>query len=301
MKNIVYINLLALFLTIGAYAQTYKNAQLTPDSKIAELIQKWPFQNTNDINKPLVELEALGEPAFFEIISGLKSPGSEIDSVSRYIISGLVKHYSLVKDPDKMKKISLLMCDAIDSSQDDEVKDFLLQELQYIADDVVLAKISKYLLDERLCDPAARILIRLGSEQAGKTLDDFLLKAEPIQQGIIITAIGQLQYTPSANKILLLAGSSGNEQKKIILRALAEIGDKNSSQLLSSEAKMAGYNFDYTDATSSYLLFLKRIAEKGNYTFAAKQLKKIHNNKKVPEHTRNAALWTDKELKTNRN
>jgi hypothetical protein len=291
MKNIFTINLLALFLTIGANAQTFN---------VAEMIQNWPYHSTSEIEKMTVVFEAIGEPEFLQITSGLKSPDLGIDSVFRYIISGLVKHYSLGIDPGNMKKISLMMCHAIDSSQDDEVKDFLLQELQFIAGDEVLPNISEYLLDERLCDPAARIFVRVGSEQAGKMLDDILLKADPIQQGIIIKAIGQLQYTPSANKILSLAGNL-QEHKKIILRALAEIGDKNSSQLLFSEAKMSGYTFSYYDATGSYLLFLKRSAEKGNYTFAAKQLKKICNNKKIPEYTRMAAFWTFTELKSNRN
>lgn len=290
MKKVIIFSIIALVFSASVFSQPGKDDQRTIETKIADLLMKLPSQSSDDQDKIMAELAALGELAVAGIADNLVAPGNGDDVALRYAISGLVKYVTKCDDKEQMKRCSQAICKVIGNAKDDEVKDFLLQELQYVAGDETVPVVSAYLLSGRLCDPAARVLVRINSGLAENALDKVLPKAGVPQQIILAEAIGQVRYEPAAEKLRALATTSDRNLKKTVLRSLAEIGDMQSSELLASEAKKTGYSFEPTDAAGSYLLFLKRTAENGNRPFAEKACKKIIKNEEIPVHTRSAAL-----------
>jgi hypothetical protein len=87
-----------------------------------------------------------------------------------------------------------------------------------------------------------------------------------------------------------LATSSDLKLKKVALRALADIGDLSSAPILKAEAKKAGYSFEPTDATASYLLLIQSAARNGNALFVEESCEDIVDNQSIPVQTRSAAL-----------
>lgn len=284
------ITIILLFVSVNIFSQPWTNDQRTIETKIADLLMKLPSPNSEDNDKLMAELAAMGEPAVTGITAGLVAPGKGLDATSRYAISGLVKYLAKGADRGPMKSCSLALCKAIGSEKENEVKDFLLQELQYVADDEAVPVVSAYLANERLCDQAARVMVRIGSDLAKQALYKAMQEADSPRQTILVAATGQLRYAPAAEKLRELAKTSDPGLKKAVLRALAEVGDLPSAGLLATEAKKAGYFYNSVDAVGSYLLFLERAVENGNHSFTGKACKKIIRKRKIPSQTRSAVL-----------
>ena len=290
MNKSILLSLLALMLSLNVFPQQQQRDLRTNETKIADLLMKLPSQSSVSHNKIMAELDALGESAVIAIAANLVAPGKGNDISSRYAISGLVKYVANGTDKNQMIKCSQAVCKAITNSKDDEVKDFLLQELRYVAGDEAVEILGNYLQSKRLCDPAARVLVSINSELSKKTLAEALLRSKESQQISLVEAIGQVRYTAIAETIRVLSTTTDLNLKKTVLRTLAELGDLPSAALLLSEAVKARYSFESTDAAGSYLLFLRRAVENGNNSFADKASLKIINNTEIPTYFRSCAL-----------
>lgn len=290
MKKSIILSLIVLILSLSTFSQPRQNDLRTNETKITDLLMKLPPQNSADQDKIMAELTALGESAVTGISANLVAPGKGNDVASRYAISGLVKYVAKGVDKDQMKSCSGSICKALTNAKDEEVKDFLLQELRYVAGDEAVATVCNYLLSERLCDPAARVLICINSESSKKALSEALQKSKKSQQITLVEAIGQVRYAHAADKIRTMATTSDLNLKKTVLRTLAELGDISSSTLMVTEAEKAKYSFETTDATGSYLLFLKRAVENGNNSFAEKACLKIIKTRGIPTYVQSCAL-----------
>lgn len=290
MKKTIILTLFALVLSVSLIAQPRQNDQRTIETKIADLLMKLPPQSSAEQDFLMAELAALGEPAVTAIAAGLVAPGAGDDVASRYAISGLVKFVARGADKNLMKNCSQALCKALGNVKNDEVKDFLLQELQYVAGEEAVAVVSGYLRSERLCDPAARVLVRIGTEPAKLALADALSNAGGKQQVILVQALGETGYAPAAAKVRALAATAQPQLKKAVLRTLAEMGDLSSGSLLAAEAAKAKYSFEATDAAGSYLLFLSRSAENGNGSYAEKACRKLVKTGGIPEYAQSVAL-----------
>jgi HEAT repeat protein len=290
MNKTIIFSLIVLLFSFAGFAQPTLNDQRTTETKIADLLMKLPAQSSADLDKIMAELVALGEPAITKVSANLVAPGQGDDVALRYAISGIVKYVSKGGNTEQMKNCSSALCKSIENAKNEEVKDFLLQELQYVAGDEAVSTVSNYLLNKRLCDPASRVLVRINTDLSNKALADAFPKAELQQQIIVAEAIGKTRYLPAAELLRKASTSTDPNLKKAVLRSLAEIGDLQSAALLAAEAEKVSYTYEKTDATASYLLLVKRVAENGNKPFAEKESKKLFKNTAIPVQTRSTAL-----------
>ena len=280
---------IALLIALQAFAQQSYGAFRT-DESIHALINRLPAENSADLNQIMAELSAFGGQAILHVAPRLVSPGQGDDTAERYLVSGLVKYAGQGSDPFLRIQVSEALCKAIELTDHDEVRDFLFQELQFIAGDEAVMTASRYLTHERVSDPAARVLININSEAAKGALLNGLATADLPARLVLAQAIGEVQYRPAAPFLRDMLPSADKDLRKVVMRSLAETGDMASAGLLAAEAQKAGYDFDPTDATGSYLILLRRAAEQGNASFAEEQLQQVIENDQVPAHTRNAAL-----------
>lgn len=276
-KNIIITMFLALF-AFGAWAQQSGDVR-TQKTKIADLLMQFPTKNSADYDRVLSELVKLGEPVVNTIVPALVPPGGGDDSQMRFALSGLVKYVSSGKDKNQTKLFSQAICKALTTVNNDEVKDFLLQELQYIAGDEATATVAPYLSSSRLCDPAARVLTRINSETSKAAMLEALAKAGAQEQAVLTQALGITGYKPALKTITGLAGSNNANVKKAALLALAQLGDPSSANLLAAEAQSAGYAYNATEATGTYFIYLNNLTKNGNSATAAKAVKKLLSGK----------------------
>ena len=286
----IHILIFFTFLTAGLVFGHKLPDSFTTDERISSLINSLPAENSADLDKIMSELSSYGRQAILHVAPVLVPPGQGDDTAQRYLVSGLVKYVSRVSDPFLTLQVSDALCTAVGITDHDEVKDFLFQELQFIAGDEAVITASGYLNHERLSDPAARVLININSEASKGALLSGLSSADLPAKLVIVQAIGETQYRPATDILRDLSSTTDKVLRKAVLRSLAETADMLSANLLAGAAREAGYDFESTDAAKSYLLFLRRAAESGNSSFAEERLRQIIDNVQVPEHTRIAAL-----------
>jgi hypothetical protein len=289
MKLIKYI--LIVFMLAGNVFGYQLSANISDDTRLKELVNMLPAGNSEELHQIMEELAYYEGAAIISISENLVPPGKRDDSKQRFAISGIVKYVSQNNDPFLRLKISNAICNAIDAADEDEVKDFLLQELQFVAGDEAVLTAASCLSNKRLSDPAARVLIRINSEASKGALFHGLKSGDFQEKISVVQAISNTRCQDVSVLLPELLKSSEGELRKVILRSLAESADLLSSELLAAEAENVGYMYEETDAVGSYLLYLKSIAEEGNIFFAEEQLNKLIENGQVPEHIKNAAKF----------
>ena len=286
----IHILIFLTFLIAGqVFGHKFPDYFIT-DERINSLINSLPAENSADLDRIMSELSAYGGQSILHVAPVLVPPGQGDDTAERYLVSGLVKHVSRVSDPFLTLQVSSALCTAVEITDHDEVKDFLFQELQFIAGEEAVITASGYLNSERLSDPASRVLININSKSSKGALLHGLSSSEIPAKLVIVQAIGEAQYKPASDILRNLSSTTDQVLRKAVLRSLAETADMLSAELLAVAAREAGYDFESTDATGSYLLFLRRIAEFGNKSFADERLQMLIENDQIPAHTRSAAL-----------
>ncbi|HEX7754291.1 MAG TPA: hypothetical protein VF421_03020, partial [Niabella sp.] len=228
MKKITILFCL-LFLLISASNGQSKSDVRTTETKVADLLMKLPPQGAAELDAAMQELVAIGAPGYKNIIAKIQPPGSGTDIAARYAISGLTKYLGKGTNRAQQQAAARALTEGLRPAGNDEVRDFLLQELQYVAGDETVPVVKDYLLNKRLSDPAARVLVRVNTTTSANALLYALSSAKGSQQLTIIKALGDLKYAPASKKIQQLYPSlSETGTKKAALYALAVIADPGS-------------------------------------------------------------------------
>jgi HEAT repeat protein len=291
-SGLMKLTVFAIFLliTLPGNAQQQGKDVRTDETKIADLMMQLPAQGTEALNSIMEDLCQLGGKVITGIAPELVPPGEGDDTRLRYVVSGMVKYASEGANTEYRKTCSEALCKSLGLTRHDEVKDFLLQELQYIAGEEAVPLVAPLLQSERLCDPAARVLIRIGSENAEKVLMNSLNLVADKEMHSVIQALGEVRYIAAAPVLGKRVKTAEGESKKVLLKALAEIGDPSSKKLLAKAAKNAAYGYDNTEATAAYLFYLSRLAQEGHPATTIKACRIILKSKMVPLHTRTALM-----------
>jgi len=287
MKKVFISFILAIGLLSATFAQT---DQRTRETKIADIVMQLPASNTATFNKLMGSLYELGD-VISDLAPRLADPGGN-DAQIRYAISGLTMYAS--KDANLKKPVAKSLCNAIPKAKSDEIRDFLLIQLQYVAGEESVETAAQYLDNDRLADAAARVLVRIGNDAAGKALQTALAKTTGAQQITIVQALGNMRYQPASGVINTLIASGDMKLRKTMLYSLAQIADLSSERILSQCAESANYKYEPTDALSSYVLFLNNnLHNKDMVTKSAQKMLKATN-----EDTQIAAKTAALELLT---
>lgn len=250
MKKTFISIILTIILLAPAFSQTDNRTRVT---KIADLVMKLPAENTVVFNQLMDELSRI-DNVIVDLASQLTEPGGS-DAQIRYAVSGLATYSS--NDADKRTAIARNLCTVIPQAKSDEIRDFLFIQLQYVAGAESVETAAQYLGNSRLADAAARVLVRIGSDNAGKALLSALNESSGAQQITLVQALGDMRYTPAIDAITKLTGDNNPELKKVALHSLAEIASPISEKTLMTAAQNAEYKNEHTDALGSYILYLR--------------------------------------------
>lgn len=285
------IYFLSLFLLPAVAIAQPKSDIRTVETKVADLLMQLPPENSALLDKAMSELASYGTPALTNIAAKLVSPGKGNDVAARFAISGLTKYVGQGADKAKKSATALALAKALKTAKDDEVRDFIMQELHYVAGNESVPILSSYLLSKRLSDPASRVLVTINSAASNAALLNALTKATGQPQLNLVKALGDTRYPAAFKKLSQLAKTANTiETKKVLLRSLALIGNPQSASLLEAEAQKSNFGFNSTDALGSYLLFLDRQVENGTTAGVETAAKKLIANNATNEVVKTAAL-----------
>jgi HEAT repeat protein len=287
-RNIFLTITLVIGLNFAVAAQTDNR---TRETKIADIVMLLPADNTAKFNTLMNDLYSLGD-VVNDLTPRLTDPGGN-DAQIRYAISGLAMFAS--KNPERKTEIEKSLIKVIPNAKSDEIRDFLLIQLQYVAGKASVETAAKYLSNARLCDAAARVLLRSNSEEANKALLNALNSTKGEQQITLVQALGEAAYGPAVAPVTSLLSSSDVKLKKVALYALAQIASLDSEKVLNGEALKVNYLQESSDALGSYILYLNnrlaKQAQKQVSSAAKKLLKTTVEDKQIAAKTAALELY----------
>ncbi len=230
--------------------------------KVDEWLRQLPASNRAESEKIFSEMLEAGSPVVYELGRRLAVPGEADDSLVRYAIDGLV---TLCGKPGHESRKESLAADLLKlaaGSRHDEIKKFLLEEVQYAVSRRHLAQLAFHLRNPGLTEYAVRAMLRVKGPEAEKILIENLERVPPEARLPLVQALGNLRSREAAPKLRALASSADPEIKYAALSALTEIPDPATETLLASIPTLSSHQ-ERRQALELYLRFARRLAEEG--------------------------------------
>jgi HEAT repeat protein len=299
-KNKILISVfLSLILSLSicfAQKDTLKHTEKpdirTIDTKVADILSEMPVKNTTHLNMLLDEIVSMGPDGIKQFTKLIVPPGKGDDTKVRYALGSLAKYVTRSGAEQERKMCSEAFLEALKKASDKEVKVFFIQQLQIAGKDESVTPLRKFLKDNRLCEPATQALLSIKSPMAEQVLLKALSSSKGANQITIVKALGELKSEPAIKKLLKYQDTSDKNLRKVTLFALANIADPATEEILARAAEKAGYIYEETEAVQSFLLFARRLGEKGNIRqcdLICRNLMRISTSEQQT-HTRIAAL-----------
>jgi HEAT repeat protein len=273
-KKITLSVLAIMLLQVAVVAQVQEDNR-TLKTRIADLLVQFPATDAEDYERLMIETASLGEPGILQMAQLFSPPGQGDNSKLEYALGGL-SFYVMQEENEELRLItSTAYSKAVDIVPLDEVKAFFILQLQRVGKNEAVETLGKYLASERFCGPAARALVSIKTPLAQESLLGGLSSAAGKCQYALIEALGDVRNKKAVDALANFVESNDAKAKKLVLYALANIGDPSSEDILAAAAKEADYKLNETNATSLYFLWAQRMVEAGNTKPVEKLTKKL--------------------------
>jgi hypothetical protein len=263
------------------------------ESIVVDVVTQMPAENSTLRDRLAAKLVELGPGAVIEICDLLVPTGAGDDSRSRYALSGLAHYVSRPGAEAERREFTEAVTEALQSERYNEVKAFLISQLQLVARDEAVSALEVFLNSEKLCEPAARALLTIRTPSAENAFLEALGSAKGANRVTIIKALGELRSKRAAKKLLKYTKNEDMNTRLTSLYAVANIAESSADEVLANAAKTAS-GYERSKATSYYLLFARRLAEAGNKDRCAEMCSELIKNRtgEGDENVRLAALNT---------
>lgn len=274
---LVVFALFLLSLWVSGGVQTGKSAAQT-------VVDRFPAQNSAERQDLTSQLMALGPEGILEVCRLLVPPGTGDDTDARYALSALTTFVSQRGAEKERLVYAKTLTKALEQESDRDIQAFLIRQLQLIGKRESIKPLRRYLGDNRLCEPAARALLAIGSPQAEKALLKALKSAAGANKITIVKALGELKVEEAAKKILPLAADENDELRQVALFALANIGDPLAGNALGA-LSLGALSYERTRAPALYLLYARRLSERGHKAQVSGICRRLIANYTAPQES----------------
>ena len=234
----------------------------TLKTKVVDTLAKFPAQNAAERDEFASELIRLGPKGIQEICRMLVPPGTGDDTRVRFALNALSVYTHRARAENEREMYAKTLIKALDTATGNEVKAFLIRQLQLVGKKESVKPLSRFLVNKRLCEPATQALLAIRTSDAEKVLLKSLRSSAGANRITIIKALGELRSQAAAKKIIKYADSKDKNLRQITLYALANIGDPASGKVL-DKVRVAATPYERAKAPSLYLLYAQRLAESG--------------------------------------
>ncbi|MDX2445265.1 MAG: DUF1080 domain-containing protein [Bacteroidales bacterium] len=286
----IFLSLAIVLIFSQSLTSSSQNTDI--DEKVSSILSQMPAQNNEQLSSLLKEIIDLGQPGLNAIIKQIKPAGEGDDSKARFALGSMAFYLTKKPGSDWQKVYSNTITAALNIENMEEVNSFYMSLLQIAGTNEAVTVLAEYLNNKKLCDPAVRALVDIGTVDAKKALIKALNTGSVTIQTSLVEGLGYMRSQESAKRIRVLSDVNNTELKKVCLYALANIPDLKAENILTKEAENAGFTYNNTNATASLLIYLRRLGETGNTEASIELGNNIINqcNKDSNAHTKAAAL-----------
>src|SRR5690554_56026 len=187
-NNYIALLLVSLFVIGGLTAQTPQNR--TTSIIVADVLAQLPAEQTKQYDQLMTDLVATGEEGLMQLINSMNPPGSKSNEKQEFAISGWTNF--VAKDATKSLEAANTYGKALGLQLDNEIKAFVIRQLELIGGEQNIDVLSSLLNDERLVGPASQALVSMHSTKANETLVNALKQAKNEEMQVqLVNAIAQ--------------------------------------------------------------------------------------------------------------
>lgn len=249
-------------------------AKAQTDPRIVAIIDKEPANNAAQLNANAELTGKLEEEGIINMLLILQPTGAGDNTKVYDAISGF-SFYVTQKGKEDWRAMAVRAYGkALVTVSDKNNQAFIISQLQIVGKDDAIGTLQKYLHDERLCDPAARALVKINSPASKAALLSGLKGAQGNCKLSITEALGDSRNALAVKSISAQVGSD-KQITKVSLYALANIADPISINLMANAAQQSKFTYDETNATSAYLLYIRNLGGHGKQDVALRLAKTL--------------------------
>jgi HEAT repeat protein len=301
MKN-KYISFFTFLICLGCQLAVAQGTdQRTLSTKIADLLNRFPADEKSILENNMQQMASLGREGITEMALMLSEGGD--NEKLEYALSGFAFYASEPDRSDLARMTVQAFGKAIDQLDYVEGQAFLIRQLQWVGKEDAAPFLEGYLHHGELAGTAARVLDNIASSSAEQALILALKTSDnPKQIKHYIGALGDMKSEEALEDITPYLQHSDPQVRKLAIYALSQIASPSSAKSLANAAKDADYTYEPTNASSSYLRYIKGLAERGEAKRARKLALQVHKQASSTHqsHTRAGALRLLNELDSKR-
>lgn len=280
----------ALLFLIMPWLMSASSAAPSPiDRTVEELLASHPAGTFQEEQTLCTSLLDLGPDAVKALCRKLSTDGS--DARQRTVLLSLAMTVGKDDSQNRRRLFVQAVSESLQSSADKETQAFLIELLQQAGHDECVERLSGFLTDDRLCNPAVRALTAIGTPKAAEVLLAALADERTADKAAVILALGNLRVRQAAERMMQSADSKESALRQSARWALANIGYEPAGVQLAAELTTAS-GYPRGVAASNYLLLAQRLAEKGQPDKAAAMCRRLLSEDALPGYLRAAALET---------
>ena len=195
----------------------------TINTKVADALAQVPTKDDTRLNVLMSEVADLKEEGLALFVAKIVPPGTGDDVAARFVVASLSKYVSQFgKDADK-RMVENGLLKAIQGSSNKDVQSFYLTQLYFVATDQSVATLGQFLMDDKLCDAAVKVLLAVGTPSAGEAMLKKLAGSQGIAALALAKAVGQMKIEATNPILIKKMGSADAKLQRVILEAVALI------------------------------------------------------------------------------
>ena len=250
----------------------------TINTKVADALAQVPTKDDTKLNNLMAEVADLKEEGLALFCARIIPPGTGDDVAPRFIVASLAKYVSQFGKEAEKKMVERGLLTAIKGATDKDVQSFYLTQLYFVATEQSVDVLAAYLLDDKLCDAAVKVLLAVSSPSAGEALLKSLDKASGIQALAIAQGVGRLKIGGANSVLVNKLATADAKLQRVILESLALIASSESYNLLKERASKAKYLYEPTGVVSSLVTYAGQLGKKEDLVLCDKVIADLLSN-----------------------
>jgi len=258
--KILIIGFALLLLSLSSYAQDKR----TIETKVADLLARFPSNDRQFTDKLLIEMLSLGETGIKQICDQVIPAGTGDDTRPRFAIESLSRFLSgNISENGRAVWEKVCISYAIGQS-DFGVKDFFMKQLQQIGGDQSTEAMKTYLFNKELSAPALAVISAVGGKTAETILAESLKNDELPCAAAVMNALALMKSAAGVNEYIKWATVDDINIKSSAYNALALSGSQKAYPVLLKAAEAVSYRWEASGSIASLLNYARVIGQNGD-------------------------------------
>lgn len=252
--------LLIFLMSLTAFPQD----QRTIDTKVADLLARFPANDNVLLDKLMTDMSSLGEEGLRKITNQVIPAGAGDDTRVRFAVESYSR-FLTTKGREKESSAWEKICiDHARSSSDNTVKDFFMKQLQLVGGDASVEAMKEFLASKEICQPALAVILAADGDKAEAALAASLKNSDLPCASAVMNALAIMGSDIAVNEYIQFSSVIDVNTRASAYNALAMSGSPAANKVLSEAAKNAEYHWELTGAVASLLNYADLVASRGD-------------------------------------